>query len=41
MGDNPNWVEPKVDGLGIKWMATSHEGVKVAGVEVFVHFEPL
>ena len=30
-------VEPKVDGLGDKWMVISHEGVKVDWVKVTVH----
>ena len=34
-------VEPKVDGLGTKWMVISHEGVKVGWVKVAVHSEPL
>ena len=40
-------VEPKVDGLGEKWMDISHEGVKAGWVKVAmtwafgtVHFGP-
>ena len=34
-------VEPKVDGLGTKWMVISHGQVKVGWIKVAVHFEPL
>ena len=34
-------VEPKVDGVGEKWMVISHEGVKMGWVKVVIDSEPL